>query len=76
MGETEGGKAVFEGSEAEWDGWKGRKRRVARLGSDWDRTVLLVEAYTHVEEHALADVVDAEVLEGNAHYQDVVAIVL
>ena len=53
MGETEGGKAVFEGSEAEWDGWKGRKRRVARLGSDWDRTVLLVEAYTHVEEHAL-----------------------
>ena len=32
-----GGKAVFEGSEAEWDGWKGRKRRVARLGSDWGR---------------------------------------
>ena len=43
--------------------------------SAWGRTVLLVEAYTHIEEHALADVVDVEVLEGNALYQDVVAIV-
>ena len=41
----------------------------------WSRTVLLVEAYAHVEEHSLADVVDAEVLEGDALYQDVVAIV-
>ena len=41
----------------------------------WGRTVLLVEAYAHVEEHTLADIVDAEVLEGNALYQDVVAIV-
>ena len=41
----------------------------------WCRTVLLVEAYAHVEEHTLADIVDAEVLEGNALYQDVVAIV-
>ena len=40
------------------------------------RTVLLVETYAHVEEHTLADMVDAEVLEGNALYQDVVAIVL
>ena len=39
------------------------------------RTVLLVETYAHVEEHTLADMVDAEVLEGNALYQDVVAIV-
>ena len=43
--------------------------------SAWCRTVLLVEAYAHVEEHTLADIVDAEVLEGNALYQDVVAIV-
>lgn len=43
--------------------------------SAWGRTVLLVEAYTHVEEHSLADVFDAEVLEGDALYQDVVAIV-
>ena len=41
----------------------------------WSRTVLLVEAYAHVEEHSLADIVDAEVLEGDALYQDVVAIV-
>ena len=41
----------------------------------WGRTVLLVEAYAHVEEHTLADIVDAEVLESNALYQDVVAIV-
>lgn len=43
--------------------------------SAWGRTVLLVEANTHVEEHSLADVFDAEVLEGDALYQDVVAIV-
>ena len=43
--------------------------------TSWGRTVLLVEAYAHVEEHTLADIVDAEVLEGNALYQDVVAIV-
>ena len=43
--------------------------------SAWGRTVLLVEAYAHVEEHSLADVFDAEVLEGDALYQDVVAIV-
>ena len=38
FGETEGGKAVLEGSEAEWDGWKGRKRRVARLALSGDVT--------------------------------------
>ena len=43
--------------------------------TSWGRTVLLVEAYAHVEEHSLADVVDVEVLKGDAFYQDVVAIV-
>ena len=43
--------------------------------SAWGRTVLLVEANAHVEEHSLADVFDAEILESNALYQDVVAIV-
>ena len=43
--------------------------------SAWCRTIFLVEADADVEEHSLADVVDAEVLEGNALYQDVVAIV-
>ena len=37
--------------------------------------ILLVEANSHVDNHALADVVDMEVLEGNALHQDVVAIV-
>ena len=36
--------------------------------SAWCRTILLVEADTHVEEHSLADVVDVEVLEGDAFY--------
>ena len=37
--------------------------------------ILLVEANSHVDNHALSDVVDMEVLEGNALHQDVVAIV-
>ena len=43
--------------------------------SAWCRTIFLVEADADVEEHSLADVVDVEVLEGDAFYQDVVAIV-
>ena len=43
--------------------------------SAWCRTIFLVEADADVEEHSLADVVDVEVLKGNALYQDVVAIV-
>ena len=37
--------------------------------------ILLVETYSHVDNHALADVVEMEVLEGNARHHDVGAIV-
>ena len=37
MGETEGWEARFGDSEAEWNGWKGRKRRGGSPGSDWRR---------------------------------------
>ena len=36
--------------------------------SAWCRTIFLVEADADVEEHSLADIVDAEVLECNALY--------
>lgn len=38
LGETEGWEARFGDSEAEWNGWKGRKRGVARLALTGDVT--------------------------------------
>ena len=43
--------------------------------SAWGGAILLVEANSNIEEHALADVLYVEVLEGDVLYQDVVAII-